>query len=404
MNDDLTFLARRAEAVEGRPEQRLAEVRTRIRTSRRRRAAGAVVGVSALVLALLVGIDVLTGPAGRPRGSAPPQPAGSATSTPAASHGRPLVYSDDVDYDYSGPDGTGTIHIGVVHIGDDEVTIDQTLPSTRRWRLDVTDAGVVFDKGDGSIWFSDGSAPRRVAAHACPGERTTASGSSGTWATWFDCTGGGPGELVVLDTATGQVVARTPVSFCRSRTPGDAAACRPDDIVGDHVYFSRPASSGAWSRPGSYRFDVSTGVVAATSPRTYDDDLRAHARGLVYGRSWRTATAAGLAGDWLDLSRVGGRLVLAGGSSYYPWKPGDRLFATPTGREVRLRVPTGPTSREPGASTYSSFGWLDDDRLAVVGPTGGILTCSVSRERCTRVVAPQERGSIRIVPGLPLPG
>ena len=162
--EDLRFLADRASTVRGRPDERLAEVHARIRSARRRRAAEAVAATSAAVLALVVGIVVLTGPTGQDKHSGPLPPAHSGTPTPTvpSSTTREIVYGD------LGPRGT---RVGTIHLGDREVEIDQTLRTVRFWDLHVTDAGVVYDKGDGSVWFTDGGRPRQIAARACDGSK-----------------------------------------------------------------------------------------------------------------------------------------------------------------------------------------------------------------------------------------
>ena len=77
--DDLQVLVHRADGVEGRPAVRLDEVRDRIRTARRRRAAAAAVGAVAAVLAVLVGTTLVSDPKGRSQDPVKPTPSPSET-------------------------------------------------------------------------------------------------------------------------------------------------------------------------------------------------------------------------------------------------------------------------------------------------------------------------------------
>ena len=77
--DDLQGLAHRADGVEGRPAVRLDEVRDRIRTARRRRAAVAAVGAVAAVLAVVVGTTLVSDPKGRSQDPVKPTPSPSET-------------------------------------------------------------------------------------------------------------------------------------------------------------------------------------------------------------------------------------------------------------------------------------------------------------------------------------
>ena len=71
---------------------------------------------------------------------------------------------------------------------------------------------------------------------------------------------------------------------------------------------------------------------------------------------------------------------------------------------------------KPGESdepVFYSIAWIDDDTLAVGAPmadplkegwTADILACHISNGRCEQIVKPPSHDTIRIVPGLPLPG
>ena len=196
---------------------------------------------------------------------------------------RPLVYSDDVDYIEPRSDAGGVgIHVGMVHVGDQLVNIDQALPNTRRWNLEVTDAGVVYDKGDGNVWFSDGGTPQQIAGKHCGEQYDIRSGDSGPWAFWFDCESAPDrGDLVVYDTGSGEEIARQPIPWCHNSRShlSYEFACWPTDIIGDHVYYHQVEDhpgTPCGCRERLYQFDVSAGTVVVATDQMYTDDLRSH--------------------------------------------------------------------------------------------------------------------------------
>jgi hypothetical protein len=368
----------------------------------RRRRLAAVAGTGAavvLAIALAIGGTAWnrsaenSGPIDRP----PKHPRQTQTIT------RPIVYSDDVEYRSGTGDAPGvSIHVGTVHVGDQEVDIDQT--GHRGWALWVTDAGVVYSNGDG-LWFTDGGAPRQAAAPACRAESgssgppamassgSLAMGSSGALAIWI-C----EGDLVVFDIASDEEVARKPLPSCRDKR----WACIPYDVVGEHAYFIRYGVRG--STPELlYRFDVSTGRVVAATDQMYADDLRANSRALVVGDSWRTGTAT----TEVEFNVSGSRLVPTGPT---------KAFDAATGKPVSLRLPSdyapGPLpdykgGTIPGSSTsFHLFEWLDNDTVALVQGDyffGDILTCHLSDGRCRLAVPAGPPDQIRMVPGRQFP-
>ena len=75
------------------------------------------------------------------------------------------------------------------------------------------------------------------------------------------------------------------------------------------------------------------------------------------------------------------------------------------GAAVEAYVPA-----ESDGSVFTSFEWIDDATLVVGGPTAlegataDILACHISNGRCEQIVKPPSHDTIRIVPGLSLPG
>lgn len=399
--EEMKSLANRAETVQGRPNERLAEVHARIRSARRRRAGGVVAGTSVAIVALVLGITFLTGSTGVNKNTGPLHPAQS--DTPTTSTTRKIVYSDDVEF-LASP-SAALLHVGTIHVGDREVDIDQTLHTVQTWALQVTDAGVVYAKDDQSMWFTDGGSPRRIAEQACVGTAQAsgfATGNVGPWAVWFDCTPGSRGDLVVFDTSAGHEVARHPIPSCRVTELvrfGLGYKCAPGDVVGEHVYFDRNGRD--------FVFDVPSDQVIPANPRMYADDLRTHSRALVIGDSWQTGFLTD--GETLGFSVEGSRLVplVRAHSEEVP----SRAFDAATGQPVRLRLPGGyHRDPEAGGAGFVLIQWLDDDTIAlsqgIYSSVGDIITCHLSDGRCHLAVRAESLKPhlYRIVAGGSLPG
>ena len=406
--EDLRQLAERGETVVGRADQRLDEVHARIRSTQRRRRAEAVVGACAVVVALVVGIAVVTGSTGQDRNHGPIPPATETPPTPTATTTRQIVYSDDI---LGSPAGENSIlYIGTLHVGDREVRIDQQLNTVRGWPLEVTDAGVVYAKSNGSMWFTDGGRPRQIAAQTCAGTDPVnysglATGSTGTWAAWFDCAPGRGGDLVVFDTGTGREVARRPIPSCR---PTTNRGCGLDGMIGEHVYFTRNFSPGhdRQTRYRAYTFDVATGRVVAASEQQHRDDIRNDPRALVVGDSWRTGTRM----TSVDFEVAGSRLVPTDPQPG-PEPRRTRAFNIASGRPVHLRLPAGYHPGPPplsvgdhpsGVRRFTLFEWLDDDTVALAqlgdsNLTGDIISCRLSDGACQFVAKAPPPDQLRLL-------
>jgi hypothetical protein len=367
----------------------------------RRRRLAAVAGTGAAVaLAIALAIGGTTwmrsaekqGPIDRP----PKHPHQTQTIT------RPIVYSDDVLSDRCRGNPIGCI--GTLHVGDREVRIDQALWTVRGWSVGLTDAGVVYAQHDGSVWFTDGGSPRRIAKQTCAGTSPNnqdglATGDSGPWAAWFDCTPAHRGDLVVFDTSSGQEVARAPIPSCRSA----ALPCTLDGIIGEHVYIE----------DNLRRLDVTTGKVVAATPQMYEEDLRSHPRAFILGDSWSTGTPTG----GVDFDVVGSRLVPTDPQPG-PEPRRTRAFDIATGQPVQFRLPSGyhshptPTFHGNDVSGYvnmfTTFEWLDDDTVALTQegeelPSRDIITCRLSDGRCHLAVKAGTPDEWRMVIGEALP-
>jgi hypothetical protein len=408
--EDLRFLADRADGVRGRADNRLAEVHARIRTARRRRAAEAVAGTSAAVVALVVGVALLTGPTGAKKDDGPVPPVSSETPAKAI---RKIVYSDDVtSIPHKAPTPLG--RVGTIHVGDREVRIDQVLRTVQGWALKTTDAGAVYAKDDHSVWLTDGGEPRRIAEQACVDTTQyagLATDNVGPWVAWFDCSPASRGaDLVVFDTVAGREVARHAVPLCRGRDAAwPAYKCELQDLVGEHVYFSVLVDAPR-DVHRELVFDVESDEVVARGPRTYAEDIDSHPRGLVIGEDVHTGVHTNGLGQVFRV--VGPRLVPVRNSDLSEFL-GTAAFDTGTGDAVRLRLPSGyravrsdPTDDPP---FFILFEWLDDDTVALVrGNTsthaGDIVVCHLSGGRCEIAVEAPHGDATRIVVNWHLPG
>jgi hypothetical protein len=405
----------------GRGEQRL----------RRRRLSAALGSAAAVSLAVALGVGgvMLNGSTDRGQG---PTNNRTTDNNPGPdqprAQTRPIVYSD-VQFVPGRPDSLlgDPIHVG-----------DRVVETGSGWvHMDVTDDGVVYATGgyvdDGRVWFSDGGAPEQIGSHACveshgwPG--TVVTGASGSLATWFDCTREHHAELVVYDTSSGREVVRREVPGCSDTYFGRdlghevrVAPCRPDAIIGDHVYIisnESYGSSGDAFQDYALELDVATGRLSKVklvipygeSPvaKSYLDDIRGQRRSLVIGHSWETGTPT-LDGDF---EVVGTRLVTRSDDG----SP-TSAFAAATRQPIRLQLPPGYEAdrNELGGADFVLFEWLDDDTVALVRPTddgtgglqndpnsrqpGDILTCQLSSGRCELAVPSHD--SVRVLPGVAL--
>lgn len=401
--EDLRFLANRAEGVHGRADSRLAEVHARIRSARRRRAAEAVAGTSAAVVALVVGVALLTGPTGAKKDDGPVPPVSSETPAKAV---RRIVYSDDLSsIPHKAPTPLG--RVGTIHVGDREVRIDQVLRTVSGWALRVTDAGAVYAMDDHSVWLTDGGEPQQIADQACVDTTQytgLATGNTGPWAVWFDCSpASGGADLVVFDTVSGHEVARLTIPVCRGREPAwQGYKCRPRDVIGEHVYVSVfDEATGDVDR--DLLFDVPSGQASLAGPTTYAQDVGSHPRGLVIGEDVHTGVRTSGVGQVFRV--VGPRLVPVRNSDLSEFL-GTAAFDTGTGDAVRLRLPSGYRAVRSDATDdppfFVLFEWLDDDTVAVArGNTsthfGDILVCHLSEDRCEVAVEAPRGDATRMV-------
>jgi hypothetical protein len=371
--EDLKFLADRADTVRGRPDQRLAEVHARIRSARRKRAAGAVAGASAAVLALVIGIAVLTGTTGTNKDNGPIPPANSPTKTdaPAAASTRRIVYGEGWP-------------ILTIHVGDRTVDISDLLPSGPNTPvyLNTTDDGVVVtvDDDESRIWFTDGTdvVPiGKVGVYTHIGSSHVVTGSSSSLAAWPDWSGGST-QLVVYDTSERVEVTRI-----------DCPNCGSPEVVGSHVYW---AKNEAVSPEPTTMFDAASGETSRVPATAYAEDLAGHPRGLVVGDSTGTGTASSGYGQ---VFRSDGRLLVpvldVGPSSpgVTEWGPTTALD-TGSGKALDLRM----TAAYPSGQLFIVFDRLDDDRLALVADSNPgdegwqIVVCRISTDQCRLAVPP----------------
>jgi hypothetical protein len=277
-----------------------------------------------------------------------------------------------------------------IHYGDRKVEVP-----TGYVHLDVTDDGFVYttpgtlQKGDPTVWFSDGGEPERIGRHCglnlprTPDDVMTAG--SGSLVVWFACSEAAGREVVVYDTSLGREVFRRRISGCQHHD----FRCELTAVVGEHVYLVRPVGNTNFVHGIS--LDLGTNTLRTVTPKywvvggfrrsaAYLAELRSQRRALVLGGSFGSGTVTDGIGVGFAVS--GSRLVPQLESE----EPATQAYDT-TGRPVRLHVPPGYD----GADGLSLVQWLDDDTVALAvrgeGPhSGDVLTCHLSDGHCDQAV------------------
>lgn len=399
------------------------------RRLRRRRLTAALGSAAAVVLVVAVAFGTAAlNRSAEPGPTDPPNTDHQKTddqNTPNESNAqaRPIVYSDDVAFD-GPPIGS---FIGTLHVGNREVEIDQKV-GVRNWGgIAVTDAGAVYAQVDHSLWFTEGGPPQQIAEQACANpsgdQEDLATGNAGPLVAWFDCAPGSREDLVVYDTNLGHEVARHTIPSCAATWAPDGGllrGCRPDGLIGEHVYFTHFNTAGRLS-DHQFRLDLTSDKVTRAGPAVYAEDLQAHPRALVIGDSWRAGTlmAAHSALDGVEFRVVGSRLVPTAYVSASDETVPTRIFDAATGHPVQFRLPKGyPPDPVPGFDTLSdpdaltgnddfeTVQWVDDDTVALMGGLlDDIITCHLSDGSCQIAVKePPDNDSARMMPGGILPG
>jgi hypothetical protein len=388
---ELSRLADRADGVTGRQDERLAQVHSRIRLARRRRATGRSAAVGALVLALVVVTNALLTSPGPVPEPAPPKP-DQVGPTPASV--RELTWTDEWW-------PSRRIHYG------DEV-IDTRLDVTKHdfAQMDLTDDGVVVTTLDGRIWLADTSTVRQIGdsqvTHDFLAAFEVTTGDVGSLATWAEQPPRGPAHHVVYDTALRREVARVRSAPSHSKVVW---------VGRDVVYFEGRREGGKLRR-----LDIATGRMREASSSQYASDLLSGSRALVIGDTFDGGAA--VAGRGVVFHRRGSHLLAARPDSNEG--PLISVFDS-TGAPVRLRVPGGYD----GARSFTVFQWIDDDRLAMMAGAGSmgfvpgldpdlpedsdgygdILVCRVSTGTCVLALpGPGDEDVTRIVPHYGTPG
>jgi hypothetical protein len=424
MSASLRDLNRRVDALPTHDIDAAALIRqgeARLRRRRLTAVLGSAVAVVVVIAVALVLGTWLNGPVKRSDG-----PVDRPTSSPEAPLPRPvrkIVYSDDVAF--AGPP-SGSV-IGTLQVGNRGVEIDQTV-GVRNWGgISVTDAGAVYAQTDHSLWFTDGGPPQQIAEQACANpsgdQEDLATGNAGPLIAWFDCAPGSREDLVVSDTNLGREVARHTVPSCGAAWAPDGGqlrGCRPDGLIGDHVYFTHFNQAGRLI-DHQFRLDLTSDKVIPAGPAMYAEDLRTHPRALVIGDSWRAGTlmAAHSALDGVDFRVVGSRLVPTAYVSASDETVPTRAFNAATGHPVQFRLPKGyPPDPVPGFDTladpdaltgnddFETVQWVDDDTVALMGGLlDDIITCHLSDGSCQIAVKqPPDNAKLRMMPGGILPG
>lgn len=258
------------------------------------------------------------------------------------------------------------------------VNEDRVIP--KRGALALVRSGAMYlDPATGDVWFHPwGGEPRIVGHDSEAGPGGDPSGDTAVWFEGSDAFSGGPGELVVYDTAAGREISRTD-------HPGNGASV----LAGDHhpagnsflqVSAERVVWYGGVERSRVFSHDLRTGKTAMLRnfPLDAHDDVK------VLGWS-------GSGTDWT--LRVPGRA-----EQRYPDLEG-RARVSPSGNYVLavegtderhaaaiVDTRTGELWRVP-KNVYPWIAWSYGDIAMVDHLEDELLACDAARRACERLPA-----------------
>ncbi len=315
---------------------------------RRRRTAGIVAGGVA-VLAVVGGGLALPQLVGDDASS--PQPATSATQTPALSWvmGQTLYAPD---------------------LADGQVDLGHEVRAYVRTRV-----GFVFADPDGTVWsWTDGSETRVGSTDAK--DPHLVSDTEGALAGWLGTDGGHP-SYVVLDQATGD----TTTYDEQPAGAGDPAG------PGSSPYFYAIDGRTAYWRDarGAVATDLDTGDATVVDPRADGDvDISAAEDGLIAFTSDRHGTSIGTTpanARELKYSFGGPGAFSPDGRWFTEDADEPKVYDSRTGTKVELDLQY---------NFASGYGWLDDSTLLLLGQDGWrdkveLLSCTLPDGSCTTV-------------------
>ncbi|MFY9913084.1 MAG: hypothetical protein WAK18_00350, partial [Nocardioidaceae bacterium] len=272
---------------------------------------------------------------------------------------------------------------GTVHYGDQDVT----LPA-RIVELDLTDDGVMVRTADNRVWFTDGGAANEISTigeSGWPDESAggdvlwgsyvgrMVSGNSGSEVAWFEFPKPRSPEVVVYDTASGQVVYRDRHPVDLPYTGVTSGLYSVDD---EAVYGFTDLTYGEALRP-TWRIDFATGAFKPMDgPKPYQAMLRNRGLARTLLISDRTDDPADFVpfDGVMEFSVVGTRVTAAGKEPHFVK---DGL----TGKDFEFTAPPGY------AETRSLWlvQWLDDDTVVFHAKQRDgvdLLECHVTTSDC----------------------
>ena len=274
-----------------------------------------------------------------------------------------------------------------VHYGDQTVT----LPG-RIVELDLTDDGVAVRTADNRVWFTDGGAAHEISAigdSGWPDESAggdvlwgsyvgrMVSGNSGSEVAWFEFPKPRSPEVVVYDTASGQVVYRDRDPVDLPYTGVTSGLYSVDD---EAVYGFTDLTFGEELRP-TWRLEFATGgFTFMDTLKPYEAILRD--RGLA--RTLLISDRADDPADFvpfdgvLELSVIGTRVTSEGKEPHFVK---DGL----TGKDFDFLAPPG----YPETRSLWLVQWRNDDTVVLHAKQRDgvdLLECHVSTSECTLAV------------------
>ena len=304
---ELKVLADRAATVEGRQAVRLGEVHDRIRTARRQRTAMTLAGTACLVLVVLVGAAILTGPGNMAQPPVPPASPRPSASGVVASPGAQTTISPDTE---SGD------------LGGWELLASQTNAEPgREGATELSTIATVHREGSSNVsFFCDGDADTWVSleygdggggARPCrPGESRTLQPPS---------TGVGPGPVRQSDTED------LPVRMFLFRPTQDQEDCLREGVFEDCLAANPPVRP-LQRTTATFGFAVYEQTATRAVMRVFDNDFQALA--TVRGEEFLIEHAVALeqGAGLLRASLKDSDLERVVGVWYVPTEQGDACY------------------------------------------------------------------------------
>jgi hypothetical protein len=242
----------------------------------------------------------------------------------------------------------------------------------------VRSGALYMDPKTGDVWFHPwGGEPRIVGRNSEAGPGGDPNGDTAVWFEGSDAYNGGPGELVIYDTATGREISRTTQADGVTQSSGD-------HYPAGNRFLQVSAERVAWSAgTKTYSYDVRTQMTSMLNdpkgrgPADVHDGIEVlgEDRGIVLRVPGRAEQNYPHLETHLRLSPSGNFLLAVEGTNE---RHAAAIVDTRTGE--LWRVPK---------DAYPWIAWSYDD-IAMVDTADQLLACDAARRTCEPL--PAERG------------